>query len=202
MVGRGIEELRLTKAVFRDNVYVDNKARGLWLDTDIRDVLVDGERASGSYKDGILIEAAQGPVTVRDGDYSRNWGAGVAMGTVADITVQGTTMANNGLSQVFFEHDRVRTFTDRVTGEEVTLRDFDDLTLTHNTIISDGSSPMGATPLVATRWIPIKDWRALLGNGEITATGNTWRHAPKAIPFWIKGDTSFGLSEWSSLTGD
>jgi hypothetical protein len=198
----GSKNLRLTNAVFRGNTYVDNQARALWLDTDIQNVLVDREQASGNYKDGILIEAAQGPVTVRDSSYVWNWAAGISFGPASDVTVERTTMANNGLSQILFEHDRERTFPDRVTGEQVTLRDFSGLTFRDNTVVSDGSHPMGATPLVATRWIPIQDWRPLLSAGEITAEGTTWEHVPEVIGFWITGDTSYTLDEWAADTGD
>lgn len=192
----GAKNLLLRGAVFRNNTFKDNHTRGLWFDTDVADVLVDRVVSCNNRTDGMFIEAVQGPLTVQNSTFCDNGRAGILTGTSRGITVRGSTFTNNSYGQLVFAGDRSRSWIDHVTGLLIQVPDFEDWSLVENTFRSDGASRLIYSPN-----IPIDDWRRHLGNGEITASRNTWTHPDMSKANQINGH-AFSMAEWSDLTGD
>jgi parallel beta-helix repeat protein len=191
----GSKNLLLHGAVFRGNTYEGNLARGLWFDTDVKNVLVDGDRSCGNLSDGVFIEAVQGPLTIRGATFCGNNGAGIRVGTSGNVRVEGSTVADNRFG-LLFTGDRYRSWYDHVTGARVDMADFADWTLVDNVFISPGTPPLISSPV-----IPIADWRALLAAGEIVASGSTFTRTPLEGTIQISG-TTYSLAEWAAATGD
>lgn len=192
----GSKNLLLSQAVFRGNVYSGNLARALWLDTDVRDVLIDGDLACHNHRDALYVEAVQGPVTIQDTTYCENGGAGIAVGTSGNLTVRGSTIADNVRGQLLLTGDRQRSWLDRVLGSLVTLGDFEDITLIDNELTSTGAAPIVTSPVMT-----IDEFRTQLRAGEIRASGNTWSRPDLASSIQISSKI-FPLAEWDALTGD
>lgn len=190
------KHLLVADATFRDNTYTGNFARGLWLDTDVRNVRVVGDRSCNNARDGLFIEATQGPVTIEDTVYCNNGGAGILVGTSANITVRNTTMAGNDYGQLVFAGDRSRQFLDRFTGGLIEIGDFENWGLHGNTFTSTDDTPLIYSPV-----IPIDEWRQLLENGEIKADDNTWNRPTMEGAIRIRNE-NFPMEEWRALTGD
>lgn len=192
----GSKNLLLHDAVFRGNTYERNFARGLWFDTDVANVVVDGDRSCDNRGDGVFIEAVQGPLTVRDTTFCDNDRAGILVGTSGNVTVTGSSMTGNDYGQLVFAGVRQRSWTDSRTGAKVTMGDFADWQLLGNTFASSGTAPLIYSPVV-----PIDDWRAHLAAGEITASGNSWARPAAANAIKIQA-TDFSMPEWNASTGD
>lgn len=192
----GSKHLLLADTVFRDNTYTGNLARGLWLDTDVQDVLVDGDRSCGNLGDGLFVEATQGPLRIRDSTFCNNGRAGITVGTSGNVTLQGSTLANNPYGQLVFTGERRRSWIDRLTGGLVEMGDFSNWTLVNNTFRATDGAHVIYSPV-----IPIDEWRELLRDGEIEADGNTWIRPSMDAAIRIQA-TDFPMSEWRALTGD
>ncbi|MGH9275060.1 MAG: right-handed parallel beta-helix repeat-containing protein [Acidimicrobiales bacterium] len=191
----GSKNLLLHGAVFRRNTYEGNFARGLWFDTDVKDVLVDGDRSCGNLSDGVFIEAVQGPLTIRGATFCGNNGAGIRVGTSGGVRVEASTVANNRYG-LLFAGERHRSWYDHVTGVLVEMGDFADWTLLGNVFVSPGTPP-----LISSSVIPMTDWKRLLAAGEIVASRNTFTRTPLDGTIQIQGKT-YSLTEWDRATGD
>lgn len=192
----GSKNLRLHDAIFRGNVYEANYARGLWLDTDVSNVLIDGDRSTGNVGDGIFIERVQGPVEIQGATFSGNTRAGILVGTSKNVTVQGSTLAENAYGQLVFAGERYYTGLDFLTGLLFEMKDFEAWTLRDNVFASSGSAPLIYSPVV-----PIAEWRAMLADGEIVASGNLWRRPTEHMAIKIQA-SSYSFAEWRAATGD
>lgn len=192
----GSKHLLLRNALFTGNTYDANWSRGLWLDTDVSNVVVRGDRACGNYREGLFVEAVQGPVTIEDSTFCTNGQGGIIIATSRDITVQGSALTGNHKANLIFSGERSRTWRDHTTGSSITVNDFEDITLLGNVLSSDT-----ALPLVMTPNIPLQDWTARLRTGEIVARANSWNHPTLADAIKVQG-SSYPKADWDALTGD
>ena len=192
----GSKNLLLHGAVFRGNTYEGNLARGLWLDTDVKNVLIDGDRSCGNLRDGLFIEAVQGPLTIRDSVFCGNNGAGIIVANGGNVRVERSTLSDNRYGQLVFSGPRTRSWSDHVSKALISMGDFDNWSLVENTLSTTGSAPLVYSPT-----IPVADWRGLLAAREIRATDNGWWRNPVDGAIRIQA-TSYSLDEWRSATGD
>ncbi len=191
----GSKNLLLRDAVFRDNRFVANHTRGMWFDTDVAGVVVEGTMSCGNATDGVFIEATQGPVTVIDSTFCDNGRAGILVGTSGNVAVEGSTLSGNLYGQLVFSGQRQRSWLDHLTGLLIQVPDFENWELHGNTFESDGA------PLIYSPVIPIEDWRQMLADGDLLATSNTWVRPTMDGAIQIQA-TSFPIDEWVALTGD
>lgn len=192
----GSKNLLLHGAVFRGNTYDGNLARGLWFDTDVRDVLVDGDRACGNLRDGLFVEAVQGPLTITRSTFCGNQGAGLLVGTSGNVRLERSVLSDNRVGQLVFAGDRSRSWTDHVTSSLITMGDFARWTLLDNQLSSPGSAPLISSPV-----IPLADWRDLLARGEIVAARNLLTRPVMTDAIRIQS-SSYPITEWRAATGD
>ncbi len=193
----GSKHLLLHDALFRDNTYEHNYARGLWFDTDVVDVVVDGDRSCHNGRDGVFIEAVQGPLTIEHSISCNNDGAGVAVGTSGNVVLAHSSLVDNRSGQLEFTGERLRTWTDHVTGARVTMGDFANWLLVDNSFVSSGAAPLVSAPV-----IPFDDWDALLRGGEISASGDRWSRPSMVDAIQLAGSTTYPVSSWYRQTGD
>src|SRR5205814_4241301 len=86
----GVKQLYLHDAIIRGLNASNNQARGLWLDTNCINVLVDKATLNSNVKDGIFIEANEGPITIQNSVIARNAEYGVK-----DANAAGVILKNN-----------------------------------------------------------------------------------------------------------
>lgn len=192
----GSKNLLLTTAVFRGNTYSGNLARGMWLDTDVRDVLIDGDVACHNHRDGLFVEAVQGPLAIEASTYCGNGGAGIAVATSGNLAVRGSTLSDNVKGQLLFTGDRSRSWVDHLLGTPLTITDFQDLTLVGNRFTSTGTAPIVASPVMT-----VDEFRTQLEAGRIDASDNVWSRPDLARSIQISSQV-FPLADWDALTGD
>lgn len=192
----GSKNMLLHRAVFRDNVWDANWAGGLWFDTDVVDVLVDGDRSCGNFRDGVFLEALSGPITLRDSTFCGNGRAGVIVSSAGGVTLEGSTLADNPYGQLVFSGERSRTWTDHETGASRTVYDFTAWTLRGNVLRDAGTAPLVFSPVLTQA-----EWRTKLQAGELRASGTVWERPSLDGAITIYGQP-FAIAEWNSLTGD
>ncbi|MGH9274720.1 MAG: right-handed parallel beta-helix repeat-containing protein [Acidimicrobiales bacterium] len=192
----GSKHFRLQDAVLRGNTYEGNLARGLWFDTSVKNILIDGDRSCGSVGDGVFLEASQGPFTIQDASFCDNGGAGIAVSTTGNVRVERSTLSNNVYGQLVFTGVRSRTWTDHITNKSITMGFFDNWTLMDNTLSSPGSASLIYSPV-----IPIADWKKMLGAHEIVAARNVWSRPSMVYAIKIQA-TDYTMAEWQAATGD
>ena len=193
----GSKHLLLHDALFRDNTYEHNYARGLWFDTDVVDVVVDGDRSCHNGRDGVFIEAVQGPLTIDNSTICSNDGAGIAVGTSGNVVLARSVLADNGVAQLEFTGDRVRSWSDHVTGAHVTMRDLANWRLVDNKLVSGATAPLVSAPV-----IPYADWDALLRAGEISASGDRWTRRSMSGAIQVAASVTYPVRNWRRYTGD
>lgn len=192
----GSKHLLLRDALFTGNTYDANWSRGLWLDTDVSNVVVRGDRACSNFREGVFVEAVQGPVTVEDSTFCTNGQGGLVVATSRDLTIQRSVLSGNGRGNLVFAGERTRTWKDHTTGASITVEDFEDIRLFDNQLASGGAAPLVMTPVIT-----LTDWDARLRGGEITARANTWIHPHMGDAIKVRG-TSYPKADWDAHTGD
>ena len=193
----GSKHMRLHDAVFRDNIWDANWARGLWFDTDVVDVLVDGDRSCGNLRDGVFLEALAGPITIRNSAFCGNGRAGVIVSSAGGVTLERSMLADNPYGQLVFSGERQRSWTNHVTGTPEVVYDFTDWTMRDNVLRSSTSD----SPLVFSPVLTQAEWRDKLAAGELRASGTSWDHPSLDRSIIIYGK-AFAIAEWDALTGD
>jgi hypothetical protein len=192
----GSKNLLLHRAVFRGNTYDGNLARGLWFDTDVRDVLIDGDVSCHNTRDGLFVEDVQGPLTIDGATFCENRGAGVAVASSGDLTVRASTLSGNDRAQLLLTGDRDRSWVGGVLGTVLTSTDVEDVTLVENRFTTPGTAPIIASPVLT-----VDEFRERLRAGEIEASANTWSRPDLATSIVLSSQV-FPLAEWDALTGD
>jgi hypothetical protein len=192
----GSKHLLLRDALLTGNTYDANWSRGLWLDTDVSNVVVRGDRACSNFREGFFIEAVQGPVTVEDSTFCTNGQGGIVVATSRDLTIQRSVLSGNGRGNLVFAGERTRTWMDHTTGASITVGDFEAIRLFENQLASGGAAPLVMTPVIT-----LTDWEARLQAGEITARANTWIHPDVDAAIKVRG-TSYPKANWDAHTGD
>jgi hypothetical protein len=164
-----------------------NRARGLWLDYDNSNVVVDDATLLWNFNDGIFIEASAGPILVQNGTFTGNQNAaGIAGANSSDVTLLGNTLVGNTGEQILITGDYDRTVTDWETGAQQNVQ-VARWTIRSNTIVSqnDGQAVL-QTPL----WPPFLT--------SLSADYNIWVKPGGQRAFHI--DTNwFTFQQWQSL---
>lgn len=175
-------------AIFRNYRSENNQTRGFWFDYDNSRILVEGAHWTNNFRDGVFIEANQGPVLIRNSTLSNNRnGAGVSGASSSDITLAQNVISANELFQLQITGDFDRQVTNWETNATYTLR-AERWTLTCNAIAnSDKSQLMVTAP----------NWPHFLTT--LTSRKNIWFTAGNSSPFKI-GLLQYSYADWKAAS--
>lgn len=101
--GVGQKILRVHGARIIDHTAVGNWSRGLWLDWDNTDFLIEGLTSCNNRSDGLRIEASQGPVVVKDSHICDNDGFGVSGNGSTNVEFSDNIVEGNRRGALHFE---------------------------------------------------------------------------------------------------
>jgi hypothetical protein len=97
----GSKHLRVHDGRYVNLRAVGNYSRGLWLDFDNANIVVEKAQLCDNLLDGIFIEMSQGPVTVKDSLICRSQTASGILGSSASrVTIENTTLYGNKRAQI------------------------------------------------------------------------------------------------------
>ncbi len=178
----------LHDAVFRNQRSEWNQARGFWFDSDHVRILIDGADWSNNYRDGVFVEANQGPILIRNSTLLNNRnGAGISVAASSDVTLAHNVIAGNQNSQLQLTGDLTRQVTNWESNSTYTVRGQRWL-LTCNTIgNTDQHQLLFDTP----------NWPSFLTTLQLQK--NAWYSGASATPFRI-ALTQFNYSDWVQRT--
>jgi Ricin-type beta-trefoil lectin domain-like/Right handed beta helix region len=207
----GVKVLDVDRFTMRRHEAIDNFADGVWLDTNISNVLIENSRVIRNRENGFFLEASQGPMTLRN-----NLVCGSGLSEVLLSAVRQTRLENNrilsnapvnptpdlkGLSVAIFYSELRR--------KDATYGQFPmrDITFQNNQIVATGQRNLTGGWIYYRPSDPADDekqadYKALVST--LRSSGNTW-YSPLPQPFgWV--DTAKGYGEnydfatWKTLT--
>jgi hypothetical protein len=188
----GSKNMLLHRAVFRRHTSVGNATYGFWLDTDNRDITVDGARWCGNT-DGAFVEASQGPITLAHTVICGNAGAGLLVSMSGHVAVRDSVLYQNGADAQFTTNDIPSgTIRDWETGETVALRTAD-WTLC-------GDAFVAAKP--EQRLLSLPSWDFF--RRSLRADQNVYWNPRQPEAFWVRraiAGRAFDLEGWRRAWG-
>lgn len=96
----GVKHLQIHDATYRRHVAVKNNTRGLWLDFDNSNILLEEVCVRGNLGDGIDIEASQGPISIKRSQIGYNKGSGIFSTNSRYVTIEDSLFQQNGTSEI------------------------------------------------------------------------------------------------------
>jgi len=183
---------------------IGNFARGLWLDTDIYDALLDEVVLSGNLNDGIFIELNWGPIEISRSALCDNGGYAIRGANSEQVVIRDSLLCNNALdpgllgSPVLGEIlitgvDDGRNVEDWETGEGRDLFTMD-WTFLNNTVA--GTRPDG---LVHETTLGLDAWQNYLAT--LVSDENAWSHPAHEDVFDVWANERLTLLDWQCTTG-
>jgi len=168
-----------------------NLSRGLWLDSDNADVVLEDVRSCGNLRDGLFVEANQGPITIRNATFCQNEASGLLTSATMRLEITGSTFAGNGHSQVNLSGSFGHSITDWETGEHIDLANRD-WSWEDNTFRSAGGGPLIATTYPSSGWATLMSTSTFDYNDYASGTTKT---------FQVSGGSFQDFAGWKSNTG-
>ena len=160
-----------------------NRARGLWLDYDNRDVTVDTATLVWNFNDGIFVEANPGPILVQNSTMSNNQNAsGISGANSSDVTLLNNSIAGNTVEQILITGDLDRTVVNWETNTQANIQ-ATRWTIKSNTVTSQDSSQalmvlsQNWTPFLTTLSADYNVWTA--GGQQLFGVGPQWLTFPQ-----------------------
>ncbi len=137
------------KVTILNHKAVGNYSHGLWLDTDMEDVLIDGLYACNNSASGFKLEASVGPIKVVNSTMCNNGRGGIIVNGTHNLTFERNTVENNEDTQLYLWNGP-RDFVNFETGKAYVL-ELENWTVKNNTIRGKGDQLMwkisaGTTP--------------------------------------------------------
>ena len=176
--------------LFRSYSSLNNQARGLWLDTDDVNVAIESSRFENNLRDGIFLEANQGPLLVtRSRTCGSSSGAGVAGSVSANVLLTRNVICGNSQGQLLITGDTDRNVTNWETGEVIDVR-------TENWTVC-GNGMQAANSNQASLNTP--DWSWFLDS--LASDWNMWA-MPKGERGFVVGSQNLSFSGWRNNTGE
>lgn len=187
----GAKHLRIHGAVYKNQIAIDNKARGFWLDFDSQDVLFDGLIMLGNLEAGIGVEANQGPIVIKNSAICNNTTyGGIISSNSENVTVTDNVIYNNTNTQHrWYGAAHSRTVNNWETGQTYSLY-AKNWTIRGNIIAGTSSGQ---------RLMYVTDSPADLFINSLTANDNIYWN-PVIGGFRADGDMNF--SGWKVRTGE
>ena len=178
-------------ALIKRHKAVGNLSRGIWLDSDMVDVVIDGAYSCNNKIDGIHIEAVQGPVVVKNSTFCDNGIHGVHLLASEGVTLENNTISGNNQRAIeVVSGSRVRY--DFETGKKYTL--FNKDWKVRNNKVS-GNDLLWFVRLYGSE---LSDFM-----NTSSFDGNTYSHSSADAAFKVSGFSYDNLtfSQWQSKTG-
>ena len=190
----GIKALNIHTGLFRNHVAVGNLTYGLWLDYDNKNVFIENCVYNGNSKDGLQLEATEGPARIQQCVSSRGQGQfALLMQNAQNVSVANCAFNASGTSSgsgdIGCSVLTSRSVTDWETGTQYTLWS-SNWTLINNACRSAGSTQFGLYMLA--------NFPGFLST--LISDSNHWYNTGSNPLFYI-GGTKYNLAGWQSLSG-
>lgn len=187
----------------RNVSFNNNQSRGLWLDTDLEDVLIEDVEAKGNLHDNIWVERTQGPITLRRVTSTGSNGFGILISNSVNTTIEDSRFTDNEKGGILVSGNKEgREIENFETGASMHVQTRH-LTLTGSVIsgvageVRGGNGDTGGFLIGTTFW---DTWPDFVSTYE--ADNNTWFEPDRATAFEWRGDELISFEEWQRRTGE
>lgn len=195
----GQKFVRLRNTIIRSYKAVDNLAKGLWLDYDNENILIQKAFLRGNKGAGLYIEANQGPIAVRNSMIVANNGYGLLAQNSMNVSVEYSKIYNNTDYEVWFENQgwQARAVT-RLEGDKTYQVVLENWTFRNN-LVADQNKDFYLFRFNQ----PGNDlWQRFLNS--YSSDYNTWYHPGSTNLFQKVWDPYiyYTTSDWQTQTGE
>ncbi len=175
-----------------NHIAKDNYARGLWLDLDNIDVVIDGLLLEGNLRDGAFIEANQGPIHITKARICNNSEYGLFIANTDSLTITNSKICENELGEIMI--------TGQNSGRWVynfeTLEEYWVHSINWKFDNVDFIAKPGKTQLTATTLLDFEPFLESLDSNY-----NTWCHPSTTEAISIDRNNPVSLSNFQNTTG-
>ncbi len=203
----GNKLLSIHGLIIRRHRATDNYSRGLWLDYDISDALLDGVQVNDNLLDGLWIEASQGPMVIKNSAFCRNGWSGLKTTYSEGVHIDNNVFALNATaddvqlndSQLIIDGGGERVVTNFETKEKLPLvvRDW---SVTNNLFIGTTfAHPYAKGPTLIDNDLENDEWTEFLKT--FSSDYNTWYHPERPEVFGFPKYNDLSLDAWRQSTG-
>jgi parallel beta-helix repeat protein len=91
----GVKFLTVDSLTVRRHVAFDNQSDGFWLDTDVKNTIIEDSFFARNAANGLVLEHNGGPFVVRNNTICKNYKSGVSLWSSSGVQLQNNTIANN-----------------------------------------------------------------------------------------------------------
>ncbi|NNE36119.1 MAG: T9SS type A sorting domain-containing protein [Rhodothermales bacterium] len=171
----------------------NNFARGLWFDTDIQDALVEESTFYNNRNDGLFLEAAQGPIEIRNSYSVENGRDGLFTGAVEKLTLLNNNFRDNVRSAI--------RISGAAGGRQVTNFETDSTqVVTTRWWTMTGNRFSGQAPFLLGTTVDESAWSEF--TATLTSDNNDWCHPAQGAIFQVAGGALQTLKSWQAATGE
>ena len=188
----GNKFLHVHDLVIRRHVSENNLSRGLWLDSDIKNAVLEEIVACNNLGEGIKLEFAQGPLVVRNSTFCNNLRAGILTAAVNNFTLEQNNLYGNDHSQLNMSGSFNTTVRDFQTGESMVLNN-ENWFWRNNSMAANHDGQ-----LLTSTTFPRDEWDSLMSTSDLDY--NEYSGTRDDI-FRVPGGTTLTLSGWQKDTG-
>jgi hypothetical protein len=182
-------------ATVKNHYSYNNQAQGLWLDTDNKNITVDGATLTGNVQAGLQIERNEGPITVQNSTFCSN-GQGINVLTSPGLTIQNNIFYNNSGTNKYQANLFLagtaggKIITDWQTGQSYNL-------ITTGMVLSGNKfqNDLSGKLLFGT-YLSGTDWTQF--SSTLNASNNSYYDSTTANPFKVVNGKLVNLSGWQS----
>ncbi len=144
-----VKALSLHDAQFENFHALDNQAGGMWLDTDIANIVIRNATVSHNLTNGFFFEKSQGPIVVRNSTIARNHEGGVQGSYSTNISLLDDLICGNESTQVRIAgRDGAENISDYWTGQKYRLSSAEWTIASSKIITTDSDQSLLSTYLV------------------------------------------------------
>ena len=203
----GNKLLSIHGLIIRRHRATDNYSRGLWLDYDISDALLDGVQVNDNLLDGLWIEASQGPMVIKNSAFCRNGWSGLKTTYSEGVHIDNNVFALNATaddvqlndSQLIIDGGGERVITNFETKEKLPLV-VKDWSVTNNLFIGTTfAHPYAKGPTLIDNDLENDEWSEFLKS--FSSDYNTWYHPERPEVFGFPKYNDLSLDAWQQSTG-
>lgn len=193
--------------VVRNHKAEGNISRGLWLDFDVTDAVLDNVLIQNNYLDGVWFEANQGPITMKDSRVCFNGRSGLRTTYTQNVTLDGNVFYKNAHSEDVLTNDSqflidgggTREIYDFESNEVLHLT-VEGWHITNNTFVGgEFKARYAEGPTLIDNDLDDEDWN--LFTSTLTSNHNTWYHADRNQVFGFPSYEDLTLDQWRERTG-
>ncbi|WP_447971529.1 right-handed parallel beta-helix repeat-containing protein [Nitrospira sp. M1] len=135
----GIKHLHIHEATYNNIIASNNMTRGLWLDTDNSDIIINRACLCANLTDGLKIEASPGPIRIENSRMCNNKRHGFQVNTGRRIMLRNNVFANNKEYPIQITGSKVRSMINWESRQKLDVRT-QDWTMIGNVMFSHNKS--------------------------------------------------------------